>query len=420
MSADVLEELEWRGLVQDVSDREGLKKLAPGYSFYVGYDPSAPSLHFGNLVPMIVSIHLAHAGLKAIQLFGGATGAIGDPSGKNAERPLLSRETINQNIAKHSRKVAEIFEHAGAKVQFVNNYDWTEKLCVIDFLRDIGKYFTVNYMLAKDSVKARLGGEGLSFTEFSYMLLQANDFLELYQTHGCRLQIGGTEQWGNITAGLELIRRKIQGEAYALSLPLITDSQGRKFGKSEGGTVWLDAKATSPYRFHQFWLNVEDADVIRYLKIFTFHDRDTIADMQNLLKAAPEKRAAQHLLADSVCTLVHGEEAVQDARRSAEVLFGGSLEGLSSEKLEEIFSEVPSSTIGRAQLSQMKMAELFSVTGLVSSKGEARRLIEGGGAYLNNQRVGDPEAAPAGSCVRDSKLLVLRAGKKNYHLVRIG
>jgi len=416
---DILQELEWRGLLQDCSDREGLKKLGRGYSFYVGYDPSAPSLHFGNLLPIIVSIHLARAGLRAIQLFGGATGAIGDPSGKSTERPLLARETIDRHIASQRKKAAEILERAGVQAEFVNNYDWTSGLCVLDFLRDIGKHFTINYMLAKDSVKTRMSGEGISFTEFSYMLLQANDFLYLHQHKNCRLQVGGSDQWGNMTAGLELIRRKIQGQAYALSFPLITDSQGQKLGKSEAGTIYLNADITSPYRFHQFWLNIDDRDVIRYLKMFTFHDQSTISDMENCLKTAPEKRAAQHLLADSVCTLVHGEEATNEARRSAEVLFGGSLEGLSDSKLEEIFWDVPSSNIARADLSRMKVLDLFNSTKLVSSKSEARRLIAAGGAYLNNKRIEDAETPCTGSCFDNSRLLVLRAGKKNYHLVRI-
>ncbi len=426
-----LEDLEWRGLVQDISDRDAILKAAPTYGFYVGYDPSAPSLQLGNLVPIIVSLRLAKAGLKAIQLFGGATGAIGDPSGRSQERQLLSRETIDLHVENHKRTVGAIFERQGVQATFVNNYDWTADMDVLEFLRDIGKHFTVNYMLAKEVVKTRMDGEGISFTEFSYMLLQSHDFLHLFQRHGCKLQIGGSDQWGNMTAGLELIRKKLQGEAFAFSIPLILDSQGKKFGKSEGGTLWLDPAATSPYRFHQFWLNVDDNDAIRYLKIFTFLSHDEINCLASAAKEHPEKREAQRALADSVCTIVHGEGATASAKRGAEVLFGGSLSGLGSEELLEIFRDVPSSSFPREQLIRLDILDVFAATGLTKSKGEARRLIANGGAYLNNERITNPDLhlshvlspvlspalSPAGS--NENNLLVLRAGKKSYHLLKV-
>jgi tyrosyl-tRNA synthetase len=412
---DILSILESRGLLHDVSDRDGIKKLSKDDAFYIGIDPSAPSLGIGNLIPVIVTIHLARAGLKPIFLFGGSTGAIGDPSGKSLERQLLDRSTIDHNIAKHQTTVSQILDRASVEAEFVNNFDWTKSVTIIDFLRDTGKYFTVNYMLAKEVIKARLGGDGISFTEFSYMLLQAFDFLHLYQTSNCKLQIGGSDQWGNITAGLELIRKKAQGEAYALSWPLITDSQGKKFGKTEHRTLVLDG---SPYHFHQFFLNVEDADVARYLNNFTFFDAQQIAELEKQTKTAPEKRAAQHALADAVCTLVYGQEQTKDAKRSAEVLFGGSLQGLSEKNLEEIFSDVPSSSMPRARISAMNFLDLLAETGVVKSKSEGRKLIAGGGAYLNNERISDPALSLA-SHTTGSNLLVLRTGRKSYHLLRL-
>lgn len=412
----VTSELSWRGLLQDVSDADAVNALSAGTGFYVGYDPTAPSLQIGNLIPMIVSMHLARSGLQAIQLFGGATGAIGDPSGKNHERQLLSREEIERNVLNHRRIVSEIFSRADVTARFVDNFEWTKAISVIDFLRDVGKHFTVNYMLAKEVVKTRLDGEGISFTEFSYMLLQANDFLHLHTHHNCKLQIGGSDQWGNITAGLELIRKSGRSDAYALSIPLLTDSHGKKFGKSELGTIWLDANFTSPYRFHQFWMRVEDADVVKYLKVFTFLTQDEIFALEAAVSDAPEKRAAQRALADSVTTLVHGAAATALAKRSAEVLFGGSMEGLSPAQVEEIFRDVPSSTLATSQLAGVRVVDVFVSSGLAKSKGEARRLVASGGAYLNNERVVDPEApfqAVPGA------LLVLRSGKKSYHLLRI-
>jgi len=416
-----LDELSWRGLLQDVTDEAGLRKLGAGEKFYVGADPTAPSLHFGSLLVLLTSMRVARFGLEPIILFGGSTGFIGDPTGRRTERLLLTPEVIATNVQSLSAQVRTIFDRVGVKATFVNNYDWTKDVSVIEFLRETGKYLTVNYMLAKDSVSARMESEsGISFTEFSYMLLQAFDFCHLHQTAGCKIQFGGSDQWGNITAGLELIRKKVQGEAYAFSIPLLVDSTGKKMGKSEGNPVFLDAKLFSPYRFHQYLLNTADADVVRLLKMATFFSREEITALEAEMTAHPEKRTAQKALADAVCTIVHGEDATAGAIRSAEVLFGGgSLAGLSDSQLGEIFSEVPSTEMTRAALQSCSVLDLFAQTGISKSKGEARRLVESGGAYVNNERVEDGAQPLTALSQHPSSMLVLRAGKKNYHVVRL-
>jgi tyrosyl-tRNA synthetase len=414
------DEFSWRGLLQDTSDPELFSKVQPGDSFYVGFDPTAPSLQVGNLVMLIVAVHLTKMGLKPILLFGGATGMIGDPGGRSAERNLLPLEQVAKNVELQEAQAQRLWRNAGLTTMptIVNNIEWTKDVPLLGFLRDVGKHFTVNYMLAKDSVKTRLSGDGISYTEFSYMLLQAFDFLHLYQSSKCRLQFGGSDQWGNITAGLELIRRKLQGDAYAFSVPLITNSDGKKFGKSAGNAVWLDPQLTSPYKFHQFWLNVPDADVIRLIKVFTFESKERIAEIEETATSHPEKREAQRFLADYLCTLVHGSEATADAKRCAEVLFGGSLEGLSDQQILDIFSDAPSSTLSRDETLGIDMLTLLATT-VAKSKGEARRLVQGGGIYIDGERLAG-ETTP----VRDTRLLergflVIRSGKKNYHLVRV-
>ena len=418
---NVLEELTWRGLIQDISDPEALSKLKPGDAFYIGFDPTAPSFQVGNLVPLIVSIHLTKAGLSPILLFGGATGMIGDPGGKSAERNLLPLEQVAENVTRQQKQASGLWRQAGATVtpDVVNNLDWTKEISLLSFLRDVGKHFTVNYMLAKDSVKSRLSGDGISYTEFSYMLLQANDFLHLYQTKNCKLQIGGSDQWGNITAGLELIRRKIAGEAYALSFPLITNTEGKKFGKSEGNAIWLNPEMTSPYKFHQFWLNVADDDAIRLLKIFTFESKERIAEVESALKTAPEKRDAQKLLADTLCTFVHGAQATDDAKRCAHALFAGTLNELSNAQILEIFQDAPSSIITKSQVGELDVLTLLSTT-VAKSKGEARRLVQGGGIYLDSERVSNEALKISETTILEKGFVVLRSGKKNYHLVRVG
>ncbi len=418
---NVLEELTWRGLIQDISDPEALSKLKPGDAFYIGFDPTAPSFQVGNLVPLIVSIHLTKAGLKPILLFGGATGMIGDPGGKSAERNLLPLEQVAENVQRQQKQASGLWRQAGATVtpDVVNNLDWTKEISLLSFLRDVGKHFTVNYMIAKDSVKSRLSGDGISYTEFSYMLLQANDFLHLYQTKNCKLQIGGSDQWGNITAGLELIRRKVSGEAYALSFPLITNAEGKKFGKSEGNAIWLNPEMTSPYKFHQFWLNVADDDAIRLLKIFTFESKERIGEVESSLKTAPEKREAQKLLADTLCTFVHGSQATDDAKRCAQALFTGTLNELSNAQILEIFQDAPSSTITKDQVGELDVLTLLSTT-VAKSKGEARRLVQGGGIYLDSERVSNEALKISETTILEKGFVVLRSGKKNYHLVRVG
>ena len=411
-----LDELEWRGLIQDCSDREGIQTLKAGDLFYCGFDPTATSLQAGNLVPIISMARLAQAGLKPIVIFGGATGAIGDPSGKSEERNLLGRETIDANIARQSEQMQRIFSNLGHEPEFTNNFDWLASFSLLDFLRDVGKHYTVNWMLAKESVKQRIEGGGLSFTEFSYMLLQGYDFYHLHHTRGLKLQIGGSDQWGNLVSGLELIRRKCGGEAYALTFPLVTDSDGKKLGKTEAGAIWLDPERTSPYQFHQYWLNVSDDDAIRFLKMFTFLTRDEIDTLAQNTHEAPEERAAQSALADALCDIVHGTEATVLAKRSAEVLFGGSLDGLAERDLLSIFSHVPSSSIARGEIDQCSFVDVLVQSGLASSKGEARRLVKNGGAYLNNERVSDAELSMASVENTDANLFVLRSGKKKYHL----
>jgi tyrosyl-tRNA synthetase len=417
---NILEELTWRGLIQDISDPEAFSKLKAGDACYIGFDPTAPSLQVGNLVQILVSIHLTKAGIRPILLFGGATGMIGDPGGRSTERNLMSLEDVARNVELQSQQARTLWQNAGTDVtpEIVNNIEWTRNVSYLEFLRDIGKHFTVNYMLQKDSVKSRLSGEGISYTEFSYMLLQAFDFLHLYQNKRCRLQFGGSDQWGNLTAGLELIRRKIQGEAFAFSVPLITNAEGKKFGKSAGNAVWLDPALTSPYQFHQFWLNVQDSEAVKLLKVFTFTPREEIERLERSMTEHPEKREAQKFLADALCDLVHGRDATEDAKRAAGALFGGSLEGLSGKQILEVLADAPSTTVTRAEAAVLDVVSLIAST-LAPSKGEARRLIQGGGIYLDGERVSDPTMPVATTKLFDNGFIVLRSGKKKYHLVTI-
>jgi tyrosyl-tRNA synthetase len=409
-----------RGLVQDVSDPAIESKIAPDSGFYVGFDPTSPNLHIGNLIQAIVAIHIAkNSNLRPIILFGGSTGSIGDPSGRTQERRLLDRETIEQNVASHINILRSIFDRVGVTCEYVDNYSWTQPISVLDFLRDTGKHFTVNYMIAKEVVKTRLEGEGISFTEFSYMILQALDFKHLYQSHNCRLQFGGSDQWGNITAGLELIRRSLQGEAFALSVPLCVDSEGRKFGKTAAGAVWINQEGLSPYEFHQYFLNVGDADVEKMLKTFTFTPLDEIAEIIRRHQESPEKRFAQLHLADRVTALVHGDDAVREANQSRSVLFGGSIEGIDERSLLKIFSGVPSTEIAVSEFEPLTAVDLFVRSGLTPSKGEARRLIQSGGAYVNNERVTDGTILATTMRKAERSIFVLRSGKKNYHLIKV-
>ena len=422
---NLFEELRWRGMIHSMA--EGVEEVLARekVTAYIGFDPTADSLHIGSLLPIMVLVHLQRHGHTPIALAGGGTGMIGDPSFKAKERQLLSEEQLARNLEGIKAQLAHFlaFEGVPNPARLVNNADWLCKLNLIEFLRDTGKYFTVNYMTAKDSVKTRLDSEeGLSFTEFSYMLLQAYDFLRLYQDYGCTFQMGGSDQWGNITAGTELIRRAIDGKAYALTVPLITTSTGVKFGKTEAGTVWLDARRTSPFRFYQYWLNTSDEDVVPYLKYFTLLDRDEIAALERAVAAEPHLRAAQRRLAEEVTRAVHGEAGLQNAQQATEVLFGErDLAGLSADDLLDIFAEVPSSAVPASDLQGegLSLVDLIADCKLERSKKQARTLIEGGGLYLNAARVDDVEQRVTLDDAIEGRVIVLRKGKKRYHLARV-
>ncbi|MEM7115458.1 MAG: tyrosine--tRNA ligase [Chloroflexota bacterium] len=420
------EELQWRGLVFDAT--EGLPEVLAKekLTFYNGFDPTATSLHVGNMVPLMSMARLQRFGHTPIVLAGGGTGMIGDPGGKSQERNLLTREQIEANVEAIRGQLTALldFEVKSNPAKLVNNIDWLQPVTMIDFLRDVGKHFTVNYMISKDSVKSRLDrdGAGISFTEFSYMLLQAYDFQHLYDTHGCRLQTGGSDQWGNITAGTELIRRTRREKAHGMVFPLITNDDGSKFGKTATGTnAWLDPERTSPYRFYQFWFNSSDVDAIRYLKIFTWLSQAEIGEYEQMVAERPQKREAQRKLAQEVTRMVHGETAVSKAEQAAQVLFGGDLVGLDAGDIQDIFAEVPSSELAKSSIDGdgLPVVDLLVSSGLAKSKGEARRDIKGGGIYLNNQRVSDTTATASLSQSVEGTFLVLRKGRKRYHLVKV-
>lgn len=425
LTGTLVDELRWRGLIHNTTEGAEEVLARERVTAYIGFDPSADSLHVGHLVQIMVLVHLQRYGHHPIALAGGGTGMIGDPSGKSKERPLLSEEELAHNVECIKRQLSQFLKFEGVPnpARLLNNADWLTKLNLIGFLRDIGKHFTVNYMIAKDSVRTRLESEdGISFTEFSYMLLQAYDFLRLYQDYGCTFQMGGSDQWGNITAGVELIRKVADGKAHAVTVPLVTSSSGVKFGKTEAGAVWLDPKRTSPFRFYQFWINTPDGDVITYLKYFTLLDRETIAELEHAVATEPHRRAAQIRLAEEVTRMVHGESGLQAAQAATEVLFGDrDLAGLSADDLLDIFAEVPSTTLNAAALhgQGMSLVDLVAQTGLESSKAQARRLIESGGLSLNNRRVDDTAARVTLADAIDGRVLVLRKGKKSYHLIRV-
>jgi tyrosyl-tRNA synthetase len=353
---------------------------------------------------------------------GGATGLIGDPSGKALERHLLTKDQVRANTAGITTQLERFLRFEGRNAAVVvDNADWLCDTPLIDFLRDVGKHFTVNVMLAKESVRTRINDRehGMSFTEFSYSLLQAYDFLHLFDTYDCRLQIGGSDQWGNIVAGMDLVRRLRERPAFGLTLPLVTKADGSKFGKTESGNVWLDPARTSPYKFYQFWINQADADVPRWLRYFTFLSREAIADCEHRIAEEPEKRAAQRCLAEEVTRLVHGETALQNAVRASQAMFGGDLTGLDDATLEDVFSEVPSSRLPRAELNADRLlVDALVEAGVFRSKGEARRLIENGGLYLNNQRVDSSDMLLTERCLCSTHIAVIRKGKKNYHLLK--
>jgi tyrosyl-tRNA synthetase len=418
---DLFGELEWRGLIYDTTEgvRDELARVA--VTGYVGFDPTAASLHVGNLQAIMPLARMQRFGHSPIAVVGGGTGLIGDPSGKTIERQLLTREKVDENVAAIRRQLARFldFDAATNPARLVNNAEWLTKLGAIEFMRDVGKHFTVNGMLAKDSVKRRLEGtEGISYTEFSYSLLQAYDFLELYRRFQCTLQMGGSDQWGNITAGMELIRRVEGARAYGLVLPLITTSSGTKFGKTESGTVWLDSQLTSPYAFYQFWLNTADADVVRYLKYFTFLEQARIEDLERASREQPDRRDAQRALAQEVTRLVHGDAAVSEAERSAEKLFKGEIEAMSPTELREVFGSVPSSET-EFRSDGWLITEFLSSNAVAASKGEAARLIRGGGISVNGRRVSDEKARLKPEDAMHGEYFIVRKGKRDNYLVRI-
>lgn len=417
---DVLQDLAFRGLINQVTDEEGLRNILKGeqVKLYCGFDPTADSLHIGHLVGILCLRRFQLAGHQPIALVGGATGLIGDPSGKKAERTLNSQEVVEQYSASIKGQLSRFldFKAEGNPAQIANNYDWIGSLDLITFLRDIGKSFGLNYMLAKDSVQSRLDA-GISFTEFSYMILQSYDFLKLYENEGCKLQIGGSDQWGNITAGLELIRKTVDdAKAFGLTIPLVTKSDGTKFGKTEGGTIWLDKEKTSPYEFYQFWINTDDRDVIRYLKYFTFLTKDEIEKVEAEMAEAPEKRLAQKTLAEEVTKLVHGEAALEQAMKISTALFSGTISDLSAEEIIQGFKDVPSFEYqGDAEVG---LVDLLVMSKISPSKRQAREDIANGAIYVNGERIQEVDAVISEAHRIEGQFTVIRRGKKKYYLIK--
>ncbi|MED4837059.1 tyrosine--tRNA ligase [Priestia megaterium] len=416
---DILQDLEFRGLINQQTDEKGLSELLSKESvrLYCGFDPTADSLHIGHMLPVLILRRFQQAGHQPIALVGGGTGLIGDPSGKKAERTLNEKETVamfSERIKGQLSRFLDFEEGENAAV-IANNYDWIGSLDVITFLRDIGKNFGINYMMAKDSVQSRIES-GISFTEFSYMILQSYDFLNLYQTYNCKLQIGGSDQWGNITAGLELIRKSEEdAKAFGLTVPLVTKADGTKFGKTEGGAIWLDPEKTSPYEFYQFWINTDDRDVIKYLKYFTFLSREEINELSASAKEAPEKREAQKALAAAMTTLVHGEEALEQAIRISQALFSGSISELTAEEIKQGFKDVPSYTHTGEDIG---LIDLLVESKISPSKRQAREDISNGAIYLNGEREQDLQKTVGAEDRIEGQFTVIRRGKKKYTLIQ--
>jgi tyrosyl-tRNA synthetase len=425
-----IQELKWRSMLQDMTP-ELEEHLAKGMaSAYLGFDPTADSLHIGHLVGVMTLLHFQRAGHQPVALVGGATGMIGDPSFKSAERNLLDKQTLDHNVACIQKQLAKFLDFSGNQknnARLVNNYDWISEFTFLDFIRDVGKHITVNYMMSKDSVKRRLeDGNGLSFTEFSYQLIQGYDFYHLWKNENCTIQLGGSDQWGNIVTGTELIRRMGGGSAFALTVPLITKSDGTKFGKTEGGSVWLDPEKTSPYAFYQFWLNVSDADASKYIRIFTVLDQSTVEILEKEHAEAPHLRLLQKEIAKEVTCMVHSTEDYEMALKASEILFGKSstedLASLDERTFLAVFEGVP-----QVQLSNSVFAQLENVLDLLGektnfelfpSKGEARKMIQGGGVSINKEKVADP-LAPVTFSLLQGKYLLVQKGKKNYVIVEI-
>jgi tyrosyl-tRNA synthetase len=428
---NIYEELKWRGLVADCTEPSVLVNggIEPdpnnfvnhkNITLYCGFDPTADSLHIGSLVPLIALRRFQFLGHHPIAVAGGATGSIGDPSGRTAERQLLTRETLDANIASIKEQLRRLLDFEAKKnpARLLDNAAWTAPVSHLDFLRDIGKHFSVNQMMAKESVRARMEDResGISYAEFSYMLLQAFDFYHLRKEYNCELQIGGSDQWGNITAGIELCRKKLGAQAFGLTLPLITNADGSKFGKSVAGAIWLDPNKTSVYRFYQFWIRTDDRDVIRYLKYFTFLGCEEIEALESKHAENPGAREAHLALAKAMTDLIHGPSATAEAERASEILFGGDLEGISETTFNDIVGEIPSREIEKSKLegAGLPLVEALVHSGLCPSKGQARKDIEGGGAYVNNAREANFQRAIATKDLLFGKYLLLRKGKRNY------
>jgi len=420
----LIEELQWRGMIQDImpGTKEQLEKEMT--TAYIGFDPTADSLHIGSLVPIILLVHLQKAGHKPIALVGGATGMVGDPSGKSEERNLLSEEVLNHNVDCVKAQLEKYLDFDSSRTnaaEMANNYDWFRNISFLDFIRDVGKHITVNYMMAKDSVKKRLEGEnGMSFTEFTYQLVQGYDFYWLYRNRNCKLQMGGSDQWGNIVTGTELVRRKCGGEAFAFTCPLIKKADGGKFGKTESGNIWLDAKKTTPYQFYQFWLNANDADAEDWIKIFSFLDQETITRIINEHRADASKRILQKTLAKEVTTFVHGTEEYNKAVETTEKLFSNQLapiESLSATDLENMDGVIKFPFPLRKINEGIDVLSFLTESGCFPSKGEARKMLQNGGVSINRKKIDDMQLAINSSLLLHHKYILVQKGKKNYYLV---
>ncbi|MEX0936211.1 MAG: tyrosine--tRNA ligase [Pirellulales bacterium] len=423
---EFFDDLRWRGLVQQVTDEQFLPGwLATGSRMlYAGFDPTADSLHVGSLLPLMMLRRFQRAGHRPIALVGGATGMIGDPSGKSEERNLLNVDALRANVAGIESQMRQFLNFEGPQAaQFVNNFDWMQRFSYLDFLRDVGKHFPIGVMLGKESVRTRLerSDVGMSYTEFSYMLLQAYDFVYLHQQFGCELQIGGSDQWGNITAGIDLARRLAGKQLYGVTCPLLTKSDGGKMGKTEQGTVWLSASRTSPYQFYQYWINVDDADAGKCLRMLTEVPRAQIEALDSQRESDPGKRDSQRRLAEELTLLVHGKAGLATAQRATEIFFGAEISDLDDAQLGEIFADVPSCEIPRLRLEGegVPLMDAFVESGLAKSKSEARRTIGQGGAYVNNRRNDELDAVLTTADLASQSMIVLRAGKKKYALLRV-
>lgn len=424
-----IEELRWRGMIQDMmpgTEDQLQKEMTTGY---IGFDPTADSLHIGSLVPILLLVHLQKSGHKPIALVGGATGMVGDPSGKSEERNLLSEEVLQRNLAGVKKQLERFLDFDTSKpnaAEMANNYDWFKDFSFLHFIRDVGKHITVNYMMAKDSVKKRLEGEtGMSFTEFTYQLVQGYDFYYLFSHKNCKLQMGGSDQWGNIVTGTELVRRKAGGEAFAFTCPLITKADGSKFGKSEKGNIWLDASKTSPYEFYQFWLNSSDEDSARYIKIFTFLSKQEVDEILAQHSGNENQRKLQKRLAEEVTAFVHGKDALAKAIQATELLFSKDtlqiVASLSKDDLDATLTGVPAIEISKEKvfLENPDIISFLAEAAVFSSKGEARKMVQGGGVSLNKQKVTDVSAKVDGSLFINEKYLFVQKGKTNYYLIRV-